>query len=159
MTLLLGGGTIAGVLAMVAALLSIVYLARKGREDLLRLVATSHDLDAARLQKDRAEKAIEERDAAIQDLQNTLANERAAREAAQTHLSGILEELARSGDAAGAGERVRRSLGLLGQMSSVPGGPPTQDRGKADRVHGAATTGNRSASGSFNVPGPKRPEP
>jgi hypothetical protein len=149
MTYLLGGGAIAGVLAMVATLTFIIHLSRKNRDDMIRLLTTTHELDELRLQKERADKAIEARDAVIQNLQNALANEKGGREIAEAQVASVLKELGREGNPAGAGERIRRSLRLLEQMSPVPG------EAGGDRDSGAPLYG---APASRTIPSHPRDE-
>lgn len=154
---LLGSGAVAGVVAMATAVFVVFSMARRNREDLLKHLETLHALDEMRMQRERAERAVEERDASIQDLQGNVANERSARELAEKHLDGLLAELARSGDPSGAGERMRRSLRLLAELSGVPGAAAGQDRGEAGAVHGTPAAGPGGAGSVVNIPRPERP--
>lgn len=122
---LIAGVSGVGIAGVVALAIYIAKMASNSRSDLHLLVQGGKDLSDARRDNDGYRRNIENRDHAIEKLQEQRINDRAAIETARNALARATKKLAARGDAASVAADINSSL--LRMSALVPEMPTAAD--------------------------------
>lgn len=123
---LLGGVTATGIAGVVVLGIYLAKMAGDNRNDLHLLIQSEKDLANARRDIFAHATAIEDRDNAIQSLQEQIVHERAANEAARDALASARKRLAARGDASSVAHDLNSALSRLSEMSAVSSAGTTE---------------------------------